>query len=192
MSDLGNKQEKLEKLFKEVLENIDPTSPRSGTEETPKRVAKMFLEELCSGYQIDVPSLFKTFDKEGYDGMVVVKDIPLTSLCEHHMVPFSGKAHIGYFPGKRVVGLSKFARVVSAYARRLQVQERLTNEILQAIVENLKPHGAIVVIEAEHMCMTIRGVQTPGTITLTSAVSGIFKTNTHGEKEEFLGLIGKR
>ena len=182
------RRDNLEKIFKEVLAHIDPTSPRNGTDDTPARVAKMYLDELCSGYDVDVPALFKTFEKEGYGGMVVVKDIPITSLCEHHLVPFSGLAHIGYFPGERVVGLSKFARVVNAYARRLQVQERLTNQILEAIETNLSPRGAIVVLEAEHMCMTIRGVQAPGTTTLTSAVSGVFKDNADGEKEEFLAF----
>lgn len=174
-----------------ILVHLDPTGPRSGTDDTPDRVARMYVNELCSGYEVDVPSIMRTFDNEGYDGMVTVRDIPLTSLCEHHLVPFVGYAHIGYFPNGRVVGLSKVARVVNAYSRRLQIQERLTRQICDAIEENLKPRGVMVVLEAEHLCMTIRGVQAPGTKTVTSAVTGHFKTNEDGEKDEFLRLIGK-
>lgn len=165
---------------------------RPGIEDTPQRVRKMYLEELLVGYGVDVPGLFKTFENEEYGGMVIVKDIPVTSLCEHHLVPFVGHAHIGYFPGEKIVGLSKFARVVNAYARRLQVQERLTRQICAAIEENLKPRGVIVVVEAEHMCMTIRGVQTPGTKTITSEVTGRFNDNLDGEKEEFLRLLKEK
>jgi len=163
---------------------------RSGLDDTPQRVARMYLNELCSGYKVDVPSLFRTFDDEGYDGMVTVKDIPLVSLCEHHLVPFVGFAHVGYFPTDKVLGLSKVARVVNAYARRLQIQERLTRQIADAMVEWLNPRGVIVVLEAEHMCITIRGAQAPGTRAITSAVRGSFKDD-EGEKEEFLRLIGR-
>ncbi len=175
-----------------MLEQIDPTGPRSGTDDTPSRVAKMWVDELCAGYAIDPAKLLeRKFDREGYDGMVVVKDIPVTSVCEHHMVPFTGFAHVGYIPSDQVVGLSKLARVVDAYARRLQIQERLTEQVVSTIEEALKPLGVIVVIEAEHFCMTIRGVQKPGTRTCTSAVRGVFNSNLEGEKEEFFRLIGK-
>lgn len=175
---------------RKILEVI-PDGIREGTSDTPQRVARMYLDELCSGYEVEVPDLFRKFDNEGYGGMIVVKDIPLTSLCEHHLVPIVGYVHVGYFPNGKVVGLSKVARVVRAYARRLQIQERLTKEICDAISDNLQPRGCMVVVEAEHMCMTIRGVQAPGTKTVTSAVSGLFNENQEGEKDEFLRLIGK-
>lgn len=175
-----------------MLEHLDPTGPRSGTDDTPARVAKMWLEELCSGYGVDVAALLKTFENDGaYDGMVIVKDVPLVSTCEHHLVPFTGVAHVGYFPGEQVVGLSKIKRLVDVYGRRLQIQERLTTQIADALDEHLSPRGVMVVLEAEHLCMTIRGVQAPGTMTITSAVRGMFKTNTDGEKEEFLRLVRK-
>jgi GTP cyclohydrolase I len=187
-----NPEEKISRVGQEVermLVHLDPTTPRSGTNDTPQRVAKMYIEELCSGYEVDVEGLFTTFGNEGYDGMIIVKDIPLVSLCEHHLVPFVGHAHVGYFPNGKVVGLSKIARVVSAYSRRLQIQERLTNQIAVAMEKNLTPRGVIVVLSAEHLCMTIRGVQAPGTKTITSAVKGLFNENKEQEKEEFLRLI---
>jgi GTP cyclohydrolase I len=160
-----------------------------GVEETPERVTRMWLEELTTGYDCDVESLFKLFPDEGDGGMVIVKDIPVRSVCEHHLVPFVGYAHIGYFPKDQVVGLSKLPRVVDAYARRLQIQERLTKQVLDAIDEHLTPRGTMVVVKAEHMCLSLRGVQAPGTQTITSAVSGMFKDNDEGEKDEFLRLI---
>lgn len=160
-----------------------------GLEETPKRVARMWLEELTVGYYTDIEALFKMFPDEGEGGMVVVQDIPVRSVCEHHLVPFVGYAHIGYFPNKQVVGISKLPRVVDAYARRLQIQERLTYQVLRAIDTHLAPRGTIVVVSAEHMCLSMRGVQAPGTRTLTSAVSGKFKDNQEGEKDEFFRLI---
>jgi GTP cyclohydrolase I len=182
---------RVEQEIERMLIHLDPTSPRSGTDDTPHRVAKMWINELCSGYGVNVETLFKTFDADGRD-MVIVKDIPLVSCCEHHLVPFIGHAHVGYLPNGQVVGLSKIKRVVDAFARRLQIQERLTTQIADAMDEHLNPRGVMVVIEAEHLCMTIRGVQAPGTRTITSAVRGMFNENQEGEKEEFLRLIGKR
>jgi len=175
---------------RDILERI-PNGIREGTDDTPQRVARMYMRELFAGYDVDMAELFRTFDHEGYDGMVIVKDIPLVSLCEHHLVPFIGWAHVGYFPNGKVLGLSKIARVVNAFARRLQIQERLTKEIADALEGGLGPRGVIVVIEAEHMCITIRGAQAPGTRAITSAVRGLFNTNKEGEKEEFLRLIGR-
>jgi GTP cyclohydrolase I len=160
-----------------------------GVEETPERVTRMWLEELTAGYDVPVEELFKLFPDEGSGGMVVVKDIPVRSVCEHHLVPFVGYASIGYFPDDYVIGLSKLPRIVDAYARRLQIQERLTKQIIDAIDAHLNPRGTMVVMKAEHMCMTLRGVQAPGTQTITSAVSGMFETNEENEKEEFLRLI---
>lgn len=148
-------------------------------EETPKRVAKMW-NELLAGYDKDPAEILsRTFDVDAGgeangNGIVIVKDIPLFSQCEHHLVPFYGKVNIAYIPRAKVVGLSKFARLVECFGRRLQVQERLTKQIMDAIVDNLNPIGVMVVIEAEHMCMTMRGIQKPGTKTVTSRVSGVF------------------
>lgn len=182
-----------EEHIREFLSNVPGEDvERDGLQETPHRVAKMYYEELLSGYTGDPKAVLKTFENESnYTGIVAVQDIPLVSLCEHHMLPFTGHVHIGYLPGDRIVGLSKFARLVNIFARRLQVQEKLTQQIVDAIEENLSPKGTIVVVEAEHMCMTVRGVQAPGTITTTSAVTGVFNTNTEGEKEEFFRLIGR-
>lgn len=140
-------------------------------EETPRRAARGFLE-LTSGYDVDVPALFKTFDANGYDEMVVVRDIPFSSLCEHHLLPFYGKAAVAYIPNGRIVGLSKLARLVDAFARRLQVQERLTEQVADAMVEHLNPAGVAVVMSAEHLCMSIRGARTPGAMTVTSSLRG--------------------
>ena len=163
-------------------------------EETPKRVAKMW-DELLAGYDKDPGEILsKTFDVDaGGDtngnGIVIVKDIPLFSQCEHHLVPFFGKVHIAYIPRNKVVGLSKFARLVECYGRRLQVQERLTKQIADAINQYLDPIGVMVVVEAEHMCMTIRGVKKAGSLTVTSAVRGTFKADMR-TREEALKLIG--
>lgn len=163
-------------------------------EETPKRVAKMW-NELLDGYDKNPAEILsKTFDVDaGGDtngnGIVIVKDIPLFSQCEHHLVPFFGKVHIAYIPRNKVVGLSKFARLVECFGRRLQVQERLTKQIMDAIVENLDPIGVMVVIEAEHMCMTMRGIQKPGTKTVTSRVHGVFFDKPEA-RQEALNLIG--
>lgn len=168
----------------------DPQFSSEGMYETPKRVARMWLEELTAGYHVDIPGLFRTFPNEGGDGQVVVARMPVRSVCEHHLVPFTGFASVGYFPGTRVVGLSKLARLVDAFSRRLQIQERLTREIHDAMQEHLQPRGVIVVVRAEHMCMTVRGVQAPGTLTTTSQASGLYveKPTT---KDEFFQLIGK-
>ena len=157
-------------------------------EDTPMRVAKMW-DELLAGYEKDPAEILsKTFDVDaGGDvngnGIVVVKDIPLFSQCEHHLAPFYGKVHIAYIPRDKVVGLSKFARLVECFGRRLQVQERLTKQIADAIVEHLDPIGVMVVVEAEHMCMTMRGIQKPGTKTVTSRVYGVFFNNASARAE---------
>lgn len=182
---------RVEQEMERILVHLDPTSPRSGTAETPSRVARMWIGELCVGYTQDPDNVFKVFDSDGYKGMVIVKDIPVVSVCEHHLVPFTGKVHIGYFPNGHIAGLSKFKRLIDVYARRLQVQERLTDQIVSKTQERLEARGVMAVMECEHMCMTIRGVQAPGTTTVTSAVTGLFNDNREGEKEEFLRLIGR-
>lgn len=158
-----------------------------GTQETPRRVAKMY-SELLSGYNVDIDALFTSFEPEGYKELVLVRDIPFYSMCEHHMLPFHGVAHVGYIPGDRIVGLSKLARLVEAYAHRLQVQERMTMQIADTMVEKLQAASVMVVIAAEHLCMTMRGVQKPGSVTVTSAVRGDF-LNDPAARAEYLALL---
>jgi GTP cyclohydrolase I len=151
---------------------------------TPARVARMYAELLA-------PSTFDltTFPNDGaYDELVIVKGIPFSSLCEHHLMPFTGVAHVAYLPGARIVGLSKLARVVEMYARRLQVQERMTTQVADWLEANLEPRGVGVVVEAEHLCMTVRGVRTPGARTITSSVRGIVRTDPR-TRAEFLALV---
>ena len=184
------------KAFDKALKTFPPEAMGAGVkEETPLRVAKMW-EELLKGYTQDPQEiLHKTFDvdaggDENGNGIVVVKDIPLFSQCEHHLVPFYGKVHIAYIPRNKVVGLSKFARLVECFGRRLQVQERLTKQLIDSINEYLDPIGTMVVVEAEHMCMTMRGIQKPGTKTVTSRVSGVFFDKPEA-RAEALTLIRK-
>lgn len=183
---------RVEEAVQQQLELMVPKRQfvSEGMRETPRRVAKMWLQELTAGYDVNIEELFRTFPNEGGDGQVIVAKMPVRSVCEHHLVPFTGFASVGYFPGTRVVGLSKLARLVDAYSRRLQIQERLTREIHDAMQKYLQPRGVIVVIRAEHMCMTVRGVQAPGTLTTTSQASGLYveKPTT---KDEFFELVGK-
>ena len=165
----------------------DPT--REGLQDTPKRVAKAF-REFYSGYGEDPSEILdKIFaEVEGYDDIVLVRDIPFHSHCEHHMVPFFGVAHVAYYPTRGVVGLSKLARLVDAYARRLQTQESMTSQIARAMVKALDPRGVAVMIEAEHMCMSMRGIQKAGALTLTTQFTGIFKEDP-AEQVRFLTLV---
>jgi GTP cyclohydrolase I len=165
----------------------DPS--REGLIDTPKRVVKAY-EELFEGYKQDPADILATVfeEVEGYDDMVLVKDIPFTSHCEHHMVPFVGKAHIAYFPAEGVVGLSKLARVVDVYARRLQTQETMTAQITDAIDDSLKPRGIAVLIEAEHMCMSMRGVQKQGASTITTRFTGVFRDDP-AEQARFYQMV---
>lgn len=169
----------------------DPYHSRPGLQRTPLRVARALLE-LTQGYRNDIETEIAVFDAEGADQMVCQWNIPLYSLCEHHMLPFTGYAHIGYIPKDFVLGLSKLKRIVDHFARRLQIQERLTREIVEYVEGAVHPRGAMVVIEAEHLCMTMRGVQAPGTKTTTSAVTGDFKDPKEGSREEFLTLLSNQ
>jgi GTP cyclohydrolase I len=168
----------------------DPT--RSGLHDTPARVVRAF-EEFFKGYAQDPAEILRTtFDEtEGYDEMVLLKDIEFSSHCEHHLAPIIGRAHVAYLPQRRVVGISKLARLVEAYARRLQIQERMTVQIADAIQEVLQPRGVAVVIEATHHCMTTRGVHKPGTAMLTSRVTGVFRADP-ATRREFFSLIDRR
>jgi GTP cyclohydrolase I len=181
---------RLEKAVREILYAIGEDPDRDGLVRTPNRVAEMYAE-ICSGLHED-PSrhLIVTFEAN-HDEMVLVRDIALYSLCEHHLAPFHGRAHVAYIPGDdgRITGLSKLARLVDGFAKRPQVQERLTTQIADAIVEILQPRGAFVMIEAEHLCMSMRGVRKPGTLTLTSAVRGLFKDSA-ATRAEVMSLIG--
>lgn len=174
---------------KEILDAIGEDVDRDGLLDTPQRVARMYAE-VCGGLREDPRShLMKQFEA-GHEEMVMVRDIPMYSLCEHHLVPFSGVAHVGYIPNRegRITGLSKLARLVDGYAKRPQVQERLTSQCADAIDEILEPRGVIVVIEAEHLCMAMRGIRKPGATTVTSAVRGLFRkdASTRAEAMRFL------
>ncbi len=180
--------EELSKHYKEVLRLLGEDPEREGLLETPMRVAKS-LQFFTQGYAQDPVEILKSaMFKEDYREMVIVKDIEIYSLCEHHMVPFIGKAHVAYIPNGYITGLSKIARVVEAYARRLQVQERLTTQIKEAIDSTLNPLGVAVVIEAKHLCMSMRGVQKQSSVTTTSDFTGAFKKET--TRAEFIHLIG--
>lgn len=189
MSDLGDKQAALRHQIKRVLELLDPHPEREGLRETPERVAKAW-EHWTKGYDVNVADLFKVFEdgSEGYDSMVVVANIPVYSHCEHHMAPFHGRAHVGYVPKGKVVGLSKIARCVNAFARRLQVQERLTVQIAEAIMKHLEPEGVGVIIRAHHTCMSSRGVQIHGGLTTTAAMKGCFYDDIN-TRQEFLAHV---
>ena len=182
-------QSRAEDAIRELLYAIGEDPEREGLRETPSRVARAY-REMFSGLYTDPDSVLNTMFDEEHDELVIVKEIPMYSTCEHHLVSFHGVAHVGYIPGKsgRVTGLSKIARMVDLYAKRPQVQERLTSQIADALVRQLDPSGVIVVIEAEHLCMAMRGVRKPGAVTTTSAVRGLFKTNA-ASRAEALDLI---
>jgi GTP cyclohydrolase I len=180
---------RVESLVVELLEAIGEDPNREGLKATPQRMAAMF-EELFSGNNDDPGRYLTVTFAADHDEMVMVRDIPFASLCEHHMVPFIGKAHLAYIPSEdgRITGLSKLARLVDAYARRLQVQERMTSQIADTLEKVLSPRGALVVVEAEHLCMSMRGVRKPGTLTVTSAVRGLFRDDprTRAEAMQFV------
>ena len=181
-------QEEAEAAVRTLIEWAGDDPDREGLLETPKRVTKAY-RELFAGYEADPRDyLQRTFEEVGgYDELVVLRDIRVVSFCEHHMLPFLGKAHVGYLPSNRVVGISKLARVVHGFARRLQIQEKMTAEIADAIDEVLRPQGVGVVIEAEHSCMTIRGVNSPGSTLTTSSLLGVVRDDPR-TREEFLRL----
>jgi GTP cyclohydrolase IA len=181
---------RIEKAVREILLAIGENPKREGLKDTPKRVAKMY-EEVFSGIQSDPEDLVTVFTTEGHNEMVILRDIPFYSMCEHHLLPFYGKAHVAYIPQKdRLSGLSKLARVVEAVSRRPQLQERITTQVADTLMKVLKPQGVLVIVEAEHLCMTMRGVKKPGSSMTTSAVRGVFQKSEITRKEA-LQLIGK-
>ncbi len=181
----------LEKSVSSILTEIGEDPTREGLLKTPIRVAKSY-EFLTRGYQKNISEVFNgAIFEEDYDEMVIVKDIDFYSLCEHHMIPFYGKVHVAYIPNGKIVGLSKIPRVVDVFARRLQIQERMTQQIADTINDYLKPQGVAVVCEGFHMCMMMRGVQKQNSVTSTSAMRGIFR-DSQRTRAEFLNLIGKK
>lgn len=175
--------------IKELLKYIGEDPDREGLKDTPKRVIKSY-EKLFEGYKIDPKEILTVFDSEKYDEMIICKDIEFYSMCEHHMLPFFGKAHVGYIPNDKILGLSKMPRLVEVFARRLQNQERLTSQIAKSIEDFLKPKGVAVIIEAKHMCTMARGVEKQRNEMVTSAMHGAFKRDEK-TRAEFLRLIGK-
>jgi GTP cyclohydrolase I len=182
---------RIERAVREILAAVGEDPNREGLRETPGRVARMYAE-LFSGLHDDPRRHLRKFFTEKYDEMVLVRDISFNSMCEHHMLPFSGVAHIGYIPNGKVVGLSKLARVVEVVSHRPQVQERMTEDIANLLIEELDVKGVAVVIEATHTCMTIRGVRKPGSVCVTSAMKGIFRSNLSSRSEVMTLIYGDR
>ncbi|HKY65664.1 MAG TPA: GTP cyclohydrolase I FolE [Acidimicrobiales bacterium] len=185
--------DRIAKAVREILDAIGEDPDRDGLRDTPMRVARMYTE-VCAGLHEQADTHLAVTFEAGHDEMVMVRDIAVTSVCEHHLVPFVGKAHVAYIPGPdgRITGLSKLARLVDAYAKRPQVQERLTAQVADEIDTTLAPRGVMVVIEAEHLCMTMRGVRKPGSTTVTSAVRGLFRTSVATREEAMRFIVGQR
>jgi GTP cyclohydrolase IA len=184
---VGENREQIEHHVREILRLIGENAEREGLLETPARVTRMY-EEIFAGYSVDPRSVLGVTFDEKHEELVIVRDIVYYSQCEHHMAPFFGKAHIGYIPSGKIAGLSKLARLVEAVTRKLQVQERITSQIADTLEEVLQPHGVMVVIEGEHLCMCARGVKKPGSKTVTSAVRGQFRQSS-ALRSEFLSLL---
>jgi GTP cyclohydrolase I len=175
-----------------ILRGVGEDPDRGGLRETPARVARMY-EEIFGGIGVDASQIVTVVEGADFDEMIMVRDIPLYSMCEHHLIPFNGKAHVAYIPNKsqQITGLSKIARVVDTLAKKPQVQERLTTEIAESIEQALSPRGVFVVIEAEHLCMTMRGIKKPGAVTVTSAIRGLFRNDAR-TRQEAMQHIGMR
>ncbi|MBN9023435.1 MAG: GTP cyclohydrolase I FolE [Rhizobiales bacterium] len=184
-------REEAEQAVRTLIAWAGDDPDRDGLRDTPKRVAKVY-EEFYAGYRDSAAeALERTFEDLGdYDDIVILRDIPFTSHCEHHMVPILGRAHVAYYPGEKVVGLSKLGRVVDIFARRLQTQERLTSQVVRAIDETLKPRGIAILVEAEHLCMTLRGAHKHGASTVTTQFTGVFRDDP-AEQQRFLALVGR-
>lgn len=183
-------KEKIKKGVRLILEGVGEDPARPGLAKTPQRVAEMYAE-IFSGIETPEGRLLRPMEGETHDEMILIKDIPFYSVCEHHLLPFIGKAHVAYIPAGRIVGLSQLARALEHFAKRPQMQERLTTQLADMIMKKLKPKGAMVIIDAEHLCMSMRGIKKPGARTVTSAVRGIFRTKA-STREEMLELIKKK
>lgn len=184
-------RKKIEKGVRFILEGIGEDPDRPGLKETPERVARMY-QEIFGGLETPTEEILKHIEGESHDEMVMLKDIPFYSVCEHHLLPFIGKAHVAYIPsGGKIVGLGELAKAVEILAKRPQVQERLTTQLADLLMRKLKPKGAMVIIDAEHLCMSMRGIKKPGTRTVTSAVRGIFRTK-QSTRDELLELLKRR
>lgn len=182
---------KIQKGVRLIIEGIGEDSERPGLRRTPERIAEMY-EEIFSGLIASPEDILNPMEGEKHDEMVLLKDIPFYSVCEHHLLPFAGRAHIAYIPeGGRIVGISALARALEIFAKRPQVQERLTAQLADLIMERLRPKGCMVIVDAEHLCMSMRGIKKPGSRTVTSAVRGLFRTK-QSTREELLSLIKKR
>lgn len=191
MNDRSVDLDKIEQGVRLILEGIGEDADRPGIADTPARVARMYAE-ICEGLHLDPAEFLKVVPDETHDEMIVVKNIPLYSICEHHLVPFHGVAHIAYIPDEgRILGLSKLARIVDRISRRPQIQERLTTQVAELLDEGLQPKGVMVMIEAEHLCMSMRGIKKPGTTTVTSAVRGNFRRDPR-TRAEAMAIIEKK
>ncbi|HEV2406036.1 MAG TPA: GTP cyclohydrolase I FolE [Ktedonobacterales bacterium] len=177
----------LRKAVREIIRAVGEDPDREGLRETPRRVAAMYAE-VFAGLRLDPADVLRVGFEEGHQELVLVKDIPFYSMCEHHFLPFHGVAHVGYIPNGRVVGLSKLARALEILARRPQLQERLTSQLADAVMQTLEPAGVAVVVRAEHLCMTMRGIRKPGSMTVTSAMRGVFQRGA-ATRAEFMALI---
>jgi GTP cyclohydrolase IA len=186
MTDTSN-EANIKHHLRKMIEYIGEDPEREGLKKTPYRIFKSW-QELYSGYDKNPADLLTIFEADGYDQMVLLKDIELYSMCEHHMLPFFGKAHVAYIPNEKVIGISKLARLVDMYARRLQIQERIGEQVTDALMQYLNPHGAACIIEATHTCMRMRGVAKQNSIMVTSSIKGVFREN-QAVREEFLHLI---
>ena len=186
----GKEDERLESLARNLLVELGEDPDREGLERTPRRVAES-LRFLTRGYQEDVDQILNgALYEVAHDEMIIVRDIEVFSLCEHHLLPFLGKCHVAYIPSRKVIGLSKIARLVDVFARRLQVQERLTTQVAQVLMEKINPLGVGVVMEAQHLCMIMRGVQKQNSVAVTSAMLGVFRDKKQ-TRDEFLSLVGR-
>ncbi len=173
---------RIEKAVREILLAMGEDPDRDGLKKTPERIGRLY-EEICYGLHVDPAKYLQVTFDENHNELVLLKDVPFYSLCEHHLLPFMGQAHIAYLPRGKIVGISKLARVLEVFARRPQVQERLTSQIADLMMEKLKPLGVAVMIQATHTCMTMRGIQKPGSVMVTSAIRGLFRTN-HAARDE--------
>ena len=185
-------RERIVRAVREILEAIGEDADRDGLRRTPERVADMYAE-IFGGLHVDAAAQMDVVFDEDHDEMILIREIPLYSVCEHHLLPWVGQAHVAYIPNKKgeITGLSKIARVVDTLSKRPQVQERLTTQIADAIEKALDPRGVLVILEAEHLCMTMRGVKKPGAMTVTSAIRGLFR-DSEATRSEAMGLIGRR